>query len=404
MKSKNKDILLTTMELLSSSEPYCSQQNTRDKFYQNYNNQNINKKYTNYDEDMEYYKKLILDINKDMGTINNKLNQFDSDSFRSSQNTMKSNDYIKLEKDIISSIKSNYAETILEKDKKLLQLEQNRKLLLNKNKELENQILKLEEYAAIPSLYSPNDNSNNTNNNNNVIYEDKYENTIKSAEKSLYDNNINNINNMTINNQNSNELCNIIDDNTNSGELLINKTLTDRKTKYSPSIFSKLSISSQNSNNLKAKKKIKKKKSNVNDNNNNEKKEIRSISQTRSNINNTPKIKIYSKRSTSNYKSRNINNNNVVNETDNDIFIRKVEEIKNLIIGKDNVFLKNKSNLLIDKLNNLVKIYYKKIKYITNEKTINDSNPSLLQNKIDVLEKENLELKSKINRLKDIMK
>lgn len=193
MKNQNKDLLLTTAELLASSDsfnskiPYQFKQEyyspPRQPLYtftnedktipQKISNTMPSQRSTAQDE-IAYYKNMLSEMNNEIGNINSKLSQIDNTMTVSrmssididnclSNRSNKSNRQI--ENEMKEKIRNNYTISMIEKDKKLIELEENRKKLMEKNKELEKQLSQLEQYA----------NTTNTNMNISNITIDKSE-------------------------------------------------------------------------------------------------------------------------------------------------------------------------------------------------------------------------------------
>lgn len=177
MKTQNKDLLLTTAELLASSDSYGTRipyqyspseyiPSSQRPLYTYSTDEHVNLPQNNnpipspYNPETQneigYYKNMILEMNKEIGNINSKLSQIDNsmtvsrmssidyDNCMSSRSN-KSN--LKIESDMAATIRNNYTMSMLDKDKKLIQLEENRKKLIDKNKELERQLTQLEQFA-----------------------------------------------------------------------------------------------------------------------------------------------------------------------------------------------------------------------------------------------------------------
>lgn len=177
MKTQNKDLLLTTAELLASSDSYNTRipyqyssseyiSSSQKPLYTYSTDERVNLPQNNNpvpspynpepQNEIGYYKNMILEMNKEIGNINSKLSQIDSsmtvsrmssidcDNCMSSRSN-KSN--LKIESDMAATIRNNYTMSMLDKDKKLIQLEENRKKLIDKNKELERQLSQLEQFA-----------------------------------------------------------------------------------------------------------------------------------------------------------------------------------------------------------------------------------------------------------------
>ena len=140
----NKDNLLSTTELLVSSE----------NFSKNLNN------YKQFPDDISYYKNLVFEMNNEIGNINNKLSQIDISLSMSKQNslssqrniinnvnTIKQQPQFDNKNSLPNQLKLNYTLSMKEEDKKINQLEKDRQELMMKNQELEHQLAKLEQFT-----------------------------------------------------------------------------------------------------------------------------------------------------------------------------------------------------------------------------------------------------------------
>ena len=135
-----KDILLTTQELLNS----------------NSGSYRVSKYNTTPTNEIDYYKGLITQMNNEIGDLNTRLTQIghsntasivseaDYSSQRANQQTYS---YESKPDDYNYNFRTGY-NLSNEKDKKLLQLAENKKLLINKNKELERQLNQLEKMTS----------------------------------------------------------------------------------------------------------------------------------------------------------------------------------------------------------------------------------------------------------------
>jgi hypothetical protein len=180
LNNANKDLLLTTTELLASSETFHKMQpnqhinNYNSHIQTSYNNNNFS--FKKFPDDISYYKNLVFEMNNEIGNINNKLSQIDT-SFSMSKQSIPNNQlninsspidnsnqninnkhYPNYDnKDLLSNqISLNYTMNTTEEDKKINQLEKDRQELIMKNQELEKQLAQLEQFAK------GTDNSNNT--------------------------------------------------------------------------------------------------------------------------------------------------------------------------------------------------------------------------------------------------
>ena len=180
LNNANKDLLLTTTELLASSETFPKMQpnqhinNYNSHIQTSYNNNNFS--FKKFPDDISYYKNLVFEMNNEIGNINNKLSQIDT-SFSMSKQSIPNNQlninsypidnnnqninnkhYPNYDnKDLLSNqISLNYTMNTTEEDKKINQLEKDRQELIMKNQELEKQLAQLEQFAK------GTDNSNNT--------------------------------------------------------------------------------------------------------------------------------------------------------------------------------------------------------------------------------------------------
>lgn len=180
LNNANKDLLLTTTELLASSETFPKMQpnqhinNYNSHIQTSYNNNNFS--FKKFPDDISYYKNLVFEMNNEIGNINNKLSQIDT-SFSMSKQSIPNNQlninsypidnnnqninnkhYPNYDnKDLLSNqISLNYTMNTTEEDKKIDQLEKDRQELIMKNQELEKQLAQLEQFAK------GTDNSNNT--------------------------------------------------------------------------------------------------------------------------------------------------------------------------------------------------------------------------------------------------
>ena len=179
MKNQNKDLLLTTAELLASSDsfnskiPYQYKQEhfspPRQPLYTFTNEDkaipqkisNTMPSQRNSQDEIAYYKNMLSEMNNEIGNINSKLSQIDNTMTVSrmssididnclSNRSNKSNKQI--EHEMKENIRNNYTISMIEKDKKLIELEENRKKLMEKNKELERQLSQLEQYANTTNI------------------------------------------------------------------------------------------------------------------------------------------------------------------------------------------------------------------------------------------------------------
>ena len=180
LNNANKDLMLTTTELLASSETFTKmQQNQHINSYNShiqpsYNNNTFS--FKKFPDDISYYKNLVFEMNNEIGNINNKLSQIDT-SFSMSKQSIPNNQPIINSfpidnnnqntnnkhyphydnKDLLSNqISLNYTLNTIEEDKKINQLEKDRQELIMKNQELEKQLAQLEQFAK------GTDNNNNT--------------------------------------------------------------------------------------------------------------------------------------------------------------------------------------------------------------------------------------------------
>ena len=190
------NILLTTQELLNSTTSQFNNYNVNNNFQRenltvpnlnfnmNYNtnfnnnenfNKNFNQKYiTQEDEnsygshfdEISYYKNMLNKMNNEIGQMTNKLSVFESSSISNNDlssdrnninNKYKDNNNFEIKNninriklpndDINNMIKGNNENFNEKKNNKLDELEENRKYLLSKNKEIDNQISQLENYS-----------------------------------------------------------------------------------------------------------------------------------------------------------------------------------------------------------------------------------------------------------------
>ena len=171
LNNANKDLLLTTTELLASSEPCTKMQpNQHINSYNShtqpfYNNNNFS--FKKFPDDISYYKNLVFEMNNEIGNINNKLSQIEtsfsmskqsipnnqanmnsSPIHNSNQNTNNKQYPHYDNKDLFSNqISLNYTLNTIEEDTKINQLEKDRQELIIKNQELEKQLAQLEQFA-----------------------------------------------------------------------------------------------------------------------------------------------------------------------------------------------------------------------------------------------------------------
>ena len=192
------NILFTTQELLNSTTSQLNNYNDinnfkRDNqtmpnlnFNMNYNtnfnnnenfNNNFNQKYINQEDEnsygshfdeISYYKNMLNKMNNEIGQMTNKLSVFENSSlsnndlssnrsnFNNNYNNNNNNNFeiknninrIKFPNDDINNmIKGNNNNLKEKQNNKLDELEENRKYLLSKNKEIDNQISQLENYS-----------------------------------------------------------------------------------------------------------------------------------------------------------------------------------------------------------------------------------------------------------------
>ena len=94
LNNANKDLLLTTTELLASSETFPKMQpnqhinNYNSHIQTSYNNNNFS--FKKFPDDISYYKNLVFEMNNEIGNINNKLSQIDT-SFSMSKQSIPNN-------------------------------------------------------------------------------------------------------------------------------------------------------------------------------------------------------------------------------------------------------------------------------------------------------------------------
>ena len=204
------NILLTTQELLNSTTSQFNNYNVNNNFQRenltvpnlnfnmNYNtnfnnnenfNNNFNQKYINQEDEnsygshfdeISYYKNMLNKMNNEIGQMTNKLSVFENSSLSNNDLSSDKNNFInnyndnnnfeiknninriKLpNNDINNMIKGNNNIIKENNNNKLDELEENRKYLLSKNKEIDNQINELEKY----NNFSNNNNYNKYNNN-----------------------------------------------------------------------------------------------------------------------------------------------------------------------------------------------------------------------------------------------
>ena len=177
------NILLTTQELLNSTTSQFNNYNVNNNFQRenltvpnlnfnmNYNtnfnnnenfNNNFNQKYINQEDEnsygshfdeISYYKNMLNKMNNEIGQMTNKLSVFENSSL--SNNDLSNNFEIKNNinriklpnNDINNMIKGNNNIIKEKNNNKLDELEENRKYLLSKNQEIDNQISQLENYS-----------------------------------------------------------------------------------------------------------------------------------------------------------------------------------------------------------------------------------------------------------------
>ena len=182
MKNQNKDLLLTTAELLASSDsfnskiPYQYKQEhfspPRQPLYTFTNEDktipqkisNTMPSQRNSQDEIAYYKNMLSEMNNEIGNINSKLSQIDNTMTVSrmssididnclSNRSNKSNKQI--EHEMKENIRNNYTISMIEKDKKLIELEENRKKLeddLNNLKVLKKANMEMKNYQKIEDL------------------------------------------------------------------------------------------------------------------------------------------------------------------------------------------------------------------------------------------------------------
>ena len=158
MTSRNKDFVQSTLEVLTSSNSYNNRMpnsfNNTHYEYQTQNNQppfqfeqqcepspivyNDNQQEQN---ELNYYRSMVHSLNDEIGLIKNKLYTIDS---------QRSNNEYDNCQCCPNCNRENYDEDnlIQQKDARLLQLEQNRRRLIEKNKELEIQLQQLEQFSS----------------------------------------------------------------------------------------------------------------------------------------------------------------------------------------------------------------------------------------------------------------
>ena len=160
MTSRNNDFVQSTLEVLTSSNTYNNRMppsfNNTNYEYQTQNNQppfqfeqqcepspiiyNDNQQEQN---ELNYYRTMVHSLNDEIGLIKNKLYTIDSqrnnneyDNCQCCQNCNRQN-----------YDEDNYSIT-QQRDARLLQLAQNRRRLIEKNKELEMQLQQLEQFSS----------------------------------------------------------------------------------------------------------------------------------------------------------------------------------------------------------------------------------------------------------------
>ena len=194
MIHNKNNFLLTTQELLNSTSSQFINYNDINNFQRdnqtmpnlnfnmNYNanfnnkenlNNNFNQKYITQENDygshfdeISYYKNMLNKMNNEIGQMTNKLSVFESSSISNNDlssdrnninNKYKDNNNFEIKNninriklpndDINNMIKGNNENFNEKKNNKLDELEENRKYLLSKNKEIDNQISQLENYS-----------------------------------------------------------------------------------------------------------------------------------------------------------------------------------------------------------------------------------------------------------------
>ena len=115
----------------------------------------------NSQDEIAYYKNMLSEMNNEIGNINSKLSQIDNTMTVSRMSSIDIDNCLsnrsnrsnkQIEHEMKENIRNNYTISMIEKDKKLIELEENRKKLMEKNKELERQLSQLEQYANTTNI------------------------------------------------------------------------------------------------------------------------------------------------------------------------------------------------------------------------------------------------------------
>ena len=388
--------------------------------YINYKNMPKENSKNNHKKNMNYYNQLINSMNAELGIKNNDINV----------NLNNNNISQRIKSNNIKNI-YNYKKNISEDNNKLIELENNKNFLMEKNKEIEEQIAKLQNLAKKVNFinekniyYNQNNQSQQENNSHiknyrsfNNTYDRNYNYSIDNQNNSIKCSNYSNFSNIT---QDRNNYIQIEDDSleffldknkNEANNIRLYEDINNYYNKYcindNNKIKSKISLSSRNirKNNLvsnylnyiKKNKTFYRRKNSPNSLRMNIRynKDFGSIS-TYKNENNENKSSIITKKNNDkNKKIKKICYNNI-----NDIN-QKIEIIKNIIkeLNTKNI-CKNNKNFLLGKINDIQNDFNFKISLM--EKKYNDAINKKIR-RINKLEIENANLKKKVTKIKSIV-